>query len=275
MRRQQFGKTWWAQRWIRALERFGWANRLQRGRSYARAGRVLDVEVFPGRVEARVRGTRPTPYRVTIEIPPLSENQWERVLDAMANRAVFAAKLLAGEMPEDIEEAFEAAGVHLFPTSRHEIVTDCSCPDWANPCKHIAATHYVLGQAFDHDPFLIFRLRGRTKEQIMDALQERYVGGRVEEEADILLPEEPSPALDEDLARFWGAPDSLRDFPVRVAPPAVREPMLRRLGRFPNPEEADLVARALRDAYQVVTVKALALAYRENGEENNGPEVPA
>jgi len=272
MARRKFGKTWWAQRWIQALERFGWSSRLQRGRSYARAGRVLNVEVLPGRVEARVRGTRLTPYRVTIQVPVLTDQQWDRVLDVMANRAAFAAKLLSGEMPEDIEEAFEAAGVHLFPASRAEIITDCSCPDWANPCKHIAATHYILGQEFDHDPFLIFRLRGRTKEQIMDALQERYAGGQVEEGAGLALPDEEPSALDADLAHFWTASDDLRDFFVRVEPPSVPEPMLRRLGRFPDTEDADFVAQALATMYRAVTEKAVALAYRGNGEDHNNQE---
>ena len=94
----------------------------------------------------------------------------------MGSKAVFAAKLLSGEMPQDIEQAFEAAGVSLFPSQRNDLKTDCSCPDYANPCKHIAATHYILGERFDEDPFLIFRLRGRTQEQVMQELRKRRSG---------------------------------------------------------------------------------------------------
>ena len=89
----------------------------------------------------------------------------DEALDALAEQAIFTAQLLAGEMPQDIEEAFEEAGASLFPKKRGDLETECSCPDYANPCKHIAATHYILGERFDEDPFLIFRLRGRTQEE--------------------------------------------------------------------------------------------------------------
>ena len=91
----------------------------------------------------------------------------------MAEQAIFTAQLLAGEMPQDIEQAFEAAKVSLFPSRHDDLKTECSRPDYANPCKHVAATHYILGERFDEDPFLIFRLRGRTQEQVMAALRKR------------------------------------------------------------------------------------------------------
>ena len=107
----------------------------------------------------------------------LSEAQWDAVADAMAAQALYAARLLSGEMPEQIEEAFRAAGVTLFPADEGDLETDCTCPDWANPCKHVAAAFYLLGERFDADPFLMFELRGRTKEQIVEALRARRAGG--------------------------------------------------------------------------------------------------
>src|SRR6059036_1628093 len=89
----------------------------------------------------------------------------------MANQAVFAAELLAGEMPKEIDQAFRASGRSLFPAKVKDLQTACSCPDWANPCKHVAATHFVLGEAFDRDPFLLFELRGRSKDQVLSALR--------------------------------------------------------------------------------------------------------
>src|SRR5262245_37143350 len=154
--RGAFGKSWWASRWIAALERLVDSARLQRGRSYARSGQVLNLAIAPGGVSSRVQGSRATPYRVKIEVAPLDDRAWEAVADAMGSQAIFAAKLLAGEMPQNIEEAFAAAKVSLFPDKAGDLVTDCSCPDWANPCKHVAAVYYLLGERFDADPFLIF-----------------------------------------------------------------------------------------------------------------------
>ena len=176
-RGQQFGHTWWASRWIAALERLVDPGRLTRGRSYARSGQVLNLDIKPGRVDSRVQGSRPSPYKVHIQIAPLSDKEWNKVIEAMAAQAVFAAKLLAGEMPQNIEDAFAYAKVSLFPAKRDDLITDCSCTDWANQCKHIAAVYYLLGEQFDDDPFLIFKLRGRDKEQIIAALRTRRTAG--------------------------------------------------------------------------------------------------
>ena len=129
-----------------------------RGRSYARKGQVLSIEETKDGITAHVQGSQRTPYKIKIQITPLTDVQWNRVIDALAEQAIFSAQLLAGEMPREIEQAFEAAKVSLFPSQRNDLKTDCSCPDYANPCKHVAATHYILGERFDEDPFLIFRL---------------------------------------------------------------------------------------------------------------------
>ncbi|WNZ62067.1 SWIM zinc finger family protein [Myxococcus sp. MxC21-1] len=167
------GATWWGQRWLEALERVlkGESGRLARGRTYARAGRTHDLVIRRGKVTARVTGSRPTPYVVSLALRPHGEAVWEKAIAEMAGRAQYTAELLAGSMPQAIDEVFRAAGVSLFPRSREELVTDCSCPDWGDPCKHVAAMHYVLGEALDRDPFLLFELRGRTKEQVLSALR--------------------------------------------------------------------------------------------------------
>jgi len=167
------GSTWWGQRWIEALERMsrGYSNRLGRGRTYARAGRTHDLVVEGGVATAKVTGSRATPYKVRIALAKLSEATWRKAIMTMAGRAQFAAALLAGQMPQDIDAAFQAGGTSVFPAKAADLQTSCSCPDWANPCKHVAATHYVLGEALDRDPFLLFELRGRTKEQVLAALR--------------------------------------------------------------------------------------------------------
>ncbi len=167
------GTTWWGERWIAALERVlrGDTGRLARGKSYARAGRVHDLSVKAGHVTARVTGTRPTPYEVRIELRDLGDEAWSRALGVMAEKAQFSAELLAGRMPAAIDEAFAAVPTSLFPQTRAELVTSCSCPDSGDPCKHVAATHYVLGEALDRDPFLLFELRGRTQTRVLDELR--------------------------------------------------------------------------------------------------------
>ncbi len=169
---RSIGATWWGQKWIEALERMSrdYINRLGRGRAYARAGRVRDLQIEPGLVSAQVTGSDNELYDVSLRVAMMPPASWKKAIDAMSRQAVFAAELLAGQMPHEIEQAFRAAGHSLFPLKQREIETDCSCPDWANPCKHVAAVHYVLGEAFDKDPFLLFELRGRTRQQVLGAL---------------------------------------------------------------------------------------------------------
>jgi len=173
IRMKKAGTTWWGQRWIEALESVlrGDAGRLARGRTYARAGRTHDLVVTGGTVTAKVTGSRPTPYKIAITLAQLGAPAWKKAIAAMARKAQFSAELLAGQMPQAIDEAFLEAGVSLFPKQRTDLETSCTCPDWGDPCKHVAAAHYVLGEALDRDPFLLFELRGKTKEQVLDALR--------------------------------------------------------------------------------------------------------
>jgi uncharacterized Zn finger protein len=195
--RGRFGESWWGRRWVEVLESFDIGARLQRGRSYARSGQVLSIDVSKGIVEARVQGSRASPYQVSIKVRPLMPAEWKRLAAELSRQAIFAAKLLAGEMPRDIERAFTDARLSLFPEKMKEISTACSCPDWSNPCKHVAAVYYLLGEAFDRDPFLIFRMRGMDRDEFLVMLGEnRKVEAEVEVEA------EPLPAKPEE---FWGA----------------------------------------------------------------------
>lgn len=168
---KKIGATWWGKLWVEALERTesGYSNRLGRGATYARTGRVHDLEVRAGQVVAKVTGTRL--YKVSLTVAPLPDAAWDAAILAMSAQAVFSAELLAGQMPPKIDEAFAAAKASLFPAQESDLVTECSCPDYANPCKHVAAVHYVLGEAFDGDPFLLFELRGRSKAQVLAGIR--------------------------------------------------------------------------------------------------------
>jgi len=268
-RGQQFGQTWWASQWITALERLVDSGRLTRGRSYARSGQVLDIAIKPGRVDSRVQGSRPSPYKIRIEIKPLTDKEWNKVVEAMAAQAIFAAKLLAGEMPQNIEEAFASARVSLFPDKRGDLVTECSCPDWANPCKHIAAVYYLLGEQFDDDPFLIFKLRGRDKDKIVAALRARRTvegnepASRSAKHAPAPPPTEKVTPLSASLEHFWAAGDELETLRFTLAAPEVDAVPVKRLGApaFRAARLSFIVQMSA--AYAAVTRAALAQALEE------------
>jgi len=169
-KRGAFTQNWWAKRWIEVLEGFDIGSRLQRGRAYARSGQVLDIKIETGRVTAKVQGSSPRPYAVRIRVDTLSLSERARLGLALSEQILFVAKLLANEMPQDIEQVFVAAGLSLFPQRSGDLQTECSCPDWSNPCKHVAAVYYLIGEEFDRDPFLLFKLRGIDREQLLAAL---------------------------------------------------------------------------------------------------------
>ena len=264
-KRGAFAKNWWAQRWIAALEQLVDSGRLSRGRSYARKGQVLSIDETKDGIAARVQGSMRTPYKISIKINHLTDAEWDKVIDALAEQAIFSAQLLAGEMPQDIEQAFEKAKVSLFPAARRDLETECSCPDYSNPCKHIAAAHYILGERFDEDPFLIFRLRGRTQEQVMQELRKRRAGSdeTVEEEAEeaeIVIP------LEEQIENFWDARAPLEGFAVSIRPPAIEMPLLKRLGEanfVPDPG----IQSWLSAVYQAVSRKAIQAAFKDTSEK--------
>ncbi|MGH9718640.1 MAG: SWIM zinc finger family protein, partial [Bryobacteraceae bacterium] len=137
-----FGESWWAKRWIAVLESFDIGARLQRGRRYARSGQVLSIQIEKGEITAQVQGSRPKPYRIRIKVKALAKEKWPKVAQAVSQQALFASKLLAGQMPHQMEEVVSGEGASLFPARSSDLETECSCPDWSNPCKHIAAVYY-------------------------------------------------------------------------------------------------------------------------------------
>ena len=258
--RGAIGETWWSKRWVKVLEALGMGTRLTRGRSYARQGQVLSIDIETGLVKAKVQGSMEKPYAIKIRLHPLAAKDWEQVTDAMASQAIFAAKLLAGEMPQNIEEAFETAHVSLFPTTQEDLQTSCSCPDWANPCKHIAAVYYILAERFDEDPFLLFKLRGRTKEEIIKELREKRVESLSHTEAapDASTHAEEKPQLlEETLEGFWLAGEGLDNFALNPHDLAVDKAILKRLGAAPFAVGSENLTTVLAKAYDTVEKAAL------------------
>lgn len=269
-KRGDFAENWWAQRWIQALELITDAGRLRRGRNYARKGQVLSIEEKAGAILARVQGSRSTPYKVSLRMQSFTQKEWEAVLDVLGEQAIFTAQLLAGEMPQDIEEAFAQAGISLFPDRSSALETDCSCPDWANPCKHLAAVHYILGEQFDEDPFLLFRLRGMSQEELFTALRARRTEPALlaEESAEYVVDEAATP-LEASLDRFWQMAAPLDHFATNIRGPATPLPVLRRLGQ-PGFVEQE-IETALGDLYREATRQAVQAAFA-NREETSETE---
>jgi len=211
--RGAIGEQWWSRRFIAVLESYGMSGRLQRGRNYARRGQVLEFTLGIGRVIARVQGSRPQPYTVRITVLPLTAAQWREVESRLAAQALFRARLLAGEMPPEIEQVFADAGTPLFPRSGRDLTMDCSCADWEVPCKHLAAVCYVLAEAFDADPFTMLAWRGKAREDLLTALRGTRgpaaggpaAGGAPSGDSPALavLAGVTAPPLEECLADFW------------------------------------------------------------------------
>jgi uncharacterized Zn finger protein len=168
---ERFGTTWWGRLWLNALEQLDddYRVRLIKGKLYAEDGVVSHFSVQPGTIQAKVHGRKT--YEVTLALPALTQMQWEKAIGRIAQESRFVASLLTGEMPKGLDEIFRESGASLYPRVPKELQTHCTCPDWANPCKHVAAVCYVMAEVLDRDPWILFDLRGRTREDILEALQ--------------------------------------------------------------------------------------------------------
>ena len=226
-----FTSTWWGRRWNGVLQSFGIRSRLARGGSYARSGQVLDLCIASGEISARVQGTRKAPYAITIKLKTLPRATWKKIAAAVARRPILASKLLAGEMPIELEEVFAKSGAPLFPVSRGDLKTKCSCPDWSNPCKHIAAVYYLLAEAFDRDPFLLLRLRGLGREALLALIRgKRSLRAAAPEAKKEKRREVP---LSNDPSRFWRTDSPGPAQYLEASKPGARAALLRRLGPVP------------------------------------------
>ncbi|MFF5259131.1 SWIM zinc finger family protein [Actinomadura viridis] len=248
-RRGSIGARWWSRRFIDLVESFADAGRLARGRSYARKGQVIDLRVERYEVTARVQGSVAEPYEVALGIDAITESGWRRIEEELASRAVFRARLLAGEMPPEIEWVFAELGFALFPGSAADLHMMCSCPDWGDPCKHAAAVLYLLAEAFDDDPFLVLAWNGRTKEQLLTALRRRPDAepeGEAEAEAEPLAAE-----------GFWTPPSGLAALRERPPAPPVPAGFILRVATPPavKVRRRDLVD-VLAPAYEALAPEA-------------------
>jgi len=237
-------RTWWSQRFIGVLEQIGVGGRLSRGRSYARTGQIVSMEVEVGAVRAEVQGSRPRPYRARIGIPAFGKAEWGAVCQALADDASFAAALLNGQMPREIESVFAGLGLALFPASSRELAMDCSCPDHEVPCKHLAAVCYVLAEQFDADPFEILALRGRDREALLAELRNRRTAAATADPTDRV------PPLTEVLTTFFVAGPGLED--RLTGPQTPSDALLDQVPELAVDVRGERVTDLLRPAYRAL-----------------------
>ncbi|AGO60022.1 SWIM zinc finger family protein [Ferroplasma acidarmanus] len=221
------GTKWWSKRFIAILNSYGWETRLQRGKRYARVGQVLSVNIDSNVVSADVQGSRKKPYRISIEFPRLGDSAWEKIVKQIISTKGLVAGMLAGEVPSELENAFKQGGASLFPQSGDEINMNCTCPDYAIPCKHIAAVFYILADRLDDDPFLLFELNGKRKEELISAISKNNDGNIPENKENN---KDTSVAVEE-LNNFWKPPD------LHIPVENVRKNTLSPLKKYPLPME--------------------------------------
>ena len=260
-------REWWVERWLDLLASYRFKKRLERGRSYAREGNVLSMEFANSRAKAEVQGSDNEPYKVSLSLDSFSNEDWNFVINKMSEKAIFSAQLLAGEMPETIEAVFTASGLSLFPFTLNDVRSRCSCPDQANPCKHIAAVYYQLGERFSEDPFIIFQLRGRTKNQIIERLRQirsqkaqktlKNIQPAALTKFNLPIAENINP----EPKGFWQYNEPLESSLVAIVPPMEQKTLLDILGEMPlATSDANAVKQYLTQVYQTTGQQALISA---------------
>jgi uncharacterized Zn finger protein len=231
----KFSRTWWGKKFIEALEKFTDSGRLSRGRSYAKNDKVKRFEISHGVVIAEVRGSinpyygvyKEPLYTTTIEFQPISAAKWSAAIALIASRASLISRLLLNEIPDNIEDSFSLLGLHLLPHSRKDFDSECSCPDWENPCKHIAGVYYLVAAELDRDPFLLFELRGLSRQDLQKELLKSPLGQALAVELQrSQRPPQPITAYYTRPQTIAAHPESLRDFwqsakrlPQTIEPP--------------------------------------------------------
>ena len=296
-RRERSYRNWWARRWSEILESFQIGGRLGRGRNYQRQGQVIELEFEKGSATAMVQGSRDAPYLVRMHFAMLSGTDWKRALRALGEDAELGGGLFRGDFPQRVEEAFTSQDLSLFPTGQGDLKAACSCPDKANPCKHVAAVYYALGEEIDRDPFLIFRLRGLDRMELMEALartpaaraalmappttateardgedpREDEVSHPAQSQArsDDTPPEEQP--LSEEPHLFWAGleagNDTVEDEEVRI--PQVSGALARRLGGFPFWRGENSCSLAMDQIYRASSQTGLSIYLGEADSEKS------
>lgn len=265
-KRGAFGQNWWAKKWIGILDGFHIDERLARGRKYARQGQVVSVDVKKGVVTGSVQGSGRRPYKVTIKIKTLPARAWKTAVPELFARPDIAASLLAGRIPEEAEGIFAKLGYSLLPSRSKDLATDCSCPDWSNPCKHAAAIYYIMAEELDRDPFLVFTMRGVDMEDLLKAANFRLEG---EAAAAVSPPAEPLAA---DPETFWGREGPADELEMAVQIPKIDAALPKQLGSFPLWRGKEMFMPAMEETYKKASSVGMGAFLGGRGESWAGSE---
>jgi uncharacterized Zn finger protein len=272
----KFSRTWWGKRFIAALEAFSDSARLGRGRSYASGGKIKEYNITNGKITAKVRGSvnpyfgvyKEPLYNTSIEITPISAADWSKAIAHIASKASFVSKLLMNEVPDNIEDAFSDLNLNLLPHSRKDFTTSCSCPDWSNPCKHIAGVYYLVASQLDSDPFLLFELRGLSREKLRKELAKSPLGQVLSsalntvdiplESADSYYtkPEKVPVPESVNLKEFWLGSKRLPQTIEVASPASIPAILIKKAGDFPPFWKKDIsFVQVMEELYQRVRTK--------------------
>lgn len=272
----KFSRTWWGDKFIQALEEFTEDNRLKRGRSYARGNKVKSFSIQENCISAKVRGSvnpyfgvykEPT-YSIEIEIKPIAKTKWKQAVEKLSSKASVVSRLLLNEVPENIEDTFSELGLNLLPHSRKDFKTSCSCPDYANPCKHIAGVYYLVASQLDQNPFLLFELRGLSKTELQERLAISPLGKALSSELntqEISIEPDTSfyPKLDKkeitqkpNLKEFWFGKKRLPQTIEVASQSGVSAILIKKQGDYPPFWDKDSsFIEAMEELYERVKVK--------------------
>lgn len=268
-----FAKTRWGQKWVDSMLQFGRPFRMQRGIRYAQEERIANITISPGMIFATVQGTAPTPYRVKVLFDTIPEDVWYNISLKIAEKAYYTIKLLENTIPEDFEEIFEELGYDLFPRSTTNLNASCSCPDKEVPCKHIAATVLYVARVFDFDPFLLLKLRGKEREELLNIIKNarscanepisisvkkiREMVNIAEKKFDVPI----LPAHEIEPSTFI-QPKTPYKIGFRFVKPSSEIKTLETLNLAPNLEKPDQFYQIFRELYLTVSQKAYQMAKR-------------
>lgn len=248
-----FSRTWWGKKFIEALEEFTDSARLGRGRSYANNGKILEYEITKNIITATVKGSinpyfgvyKEPRYHITIEIKPIDKTSWVKAIKYISSKASFVSKLLMNEVPDNVDDAFTNLGLHLLPYNQKDFKTTCSCPDWENPCKHIAGVYYLVASQLDNDPFVLFELRGLAKDELQSELAKSPLGRAlsaqlITKEISLVTTESYYPKLKKiaiaqkiNLRDFWQGTKRLPSTIEVATPPSLPAILVKKQGDFP------------------------------------------
>ncbi|NHJ33047.1 MAG: hypothetical protein FK732_09295 [Asgard group archaeon] len=262
----KFGNKWWSKKWLETLEFFENDKRVVQGRFYAREGQIRTMIMAKGCIQAKVQGTKIKPYSITIKLRVLNDEEWQNVLEQMTRNAMLFSRLLVDKFPKELEEIFSNFRYPLFPKNDNDLLTSCTCADWANPCKHIAAVYYILSDIFEYDPFTLLFIRGKSRIEIREILRQ-YQNIITKVESKSLGKKIPAISKNQhtkkvDLVSFWKANPNVKLTDIVRISKIERE--ISNKGDFSEPKLVELLDLSYKKASEIVNNKLSKLPYRNN-----------